>query len=85
MFNFIFLVNALPFNNSKISSTINLQFNFSDTNATSQGTTLKWKYAEAANIGHNSFSLYAYKENVEDTMPLVEKLLFESPYYEPIY
>lgn len=53
---------------------------FSDSNAVNRGTTLKWQYAEIPGIGHDGTALYNYIAP-GDTIPLVEKILFETPYH----
>lgn len=58
-------------------------YNFSDSDAVARGTTLKWQYGEVPGVGHNQNLMY---NNIltGDSMPLAERLLFESPYYPPV-
>jgi len=60
-------------------------YNFSDTDAVSRGTNLKWQYAEVPGVGHNTNLMYNTKADPTDTASIAESLLFDSPYYPPLY
>ncbi|MBW8052017.1 MAG: PKD domain-containing protein [Cytophagales bacterium] len=60
-------------------------YTFSDSDAVARGTTLKWQYAEVPGVGHNSNLMYNTKADTADTSTIAETLLFDSPYYPPVY
>jgi PKD repeat protein len=65
--------------NNRYARAVNF-YNFSDTNAVARGTTLKWQYGEVPGVGHNQNLMYN-TILVGDSMPLAERLLFETPYH----
>ena len=54
-------------------------FNFSDTNAITRGTTLKWIYDTVPGVAHSSllFSTIA----TGDSIPILERMLFKTPWH----
>ena len=58
---------------------------FSDSDAVNRGTTLKWQYAEVPGVGHDGWATYHTKADTADTASIAETLLFDSPYYPPLY
>ena len=56
-------------------------YNFSDTNAITRGTTLKWQYDSVVGIAHDGYWMYNTKRNVTDSSTIAETLLFDSPYH----
>lgn len=55
-------------------------FHFSDSAAVELGTTLKWQYGEIPGVGHDEYLMYN-SVLAGDSMPLAERLLFETPYH----
>ncbi|MGD0712437.1 MAG: PKD domain-containing protein, partial [Bacteroidales bacterium] len=55
-------------------------YHFSDSDAVARGTTLKWKYGEVPGVGHDENLMYN-TILAGDSMPLAERLLFETPYH----
>ena len=55
-------------------------YHFSDSDAVARGTTLKWQYGEVPGVGHNQNLMYN-TILAGDSMPLAERLLFETPYH----
>jgi len=53
---------------------------FSDSNAVARGTTLQWQYGEVSGVAHNQNLMYN-TILAGDSMPLAERLLFETPYH----
>ncbi len=53
---------------------------FCDTNAVNIGTTLKWQYGEVPGVGHDINAMYN-TILAGDSMPLAERLLFETPHH----
>jgi len=56
-------------------------YNFSDTNAITRGTTLKWEYDSVIGIDHNANLMYNTKRSVTDTSTIAETLLFDTPWH----
>lgn len=65
--------------NNRYERAVNF-YNFSDTNAVARGTTLKWQYGEVPGVGHDQNLMYN-TILTGDSMPLAERLLFETPYH----
>ena len=55
-------------------------YHFSDSDAVARGTTLQWQYGEVPGVAHNQNLMYN-TILVGDSMPLAERLLFETPYH----
>ncbi len=55
-------------------------YHFSDSDAVARGTTLKWQYGEVPGVGHDENLMYN-TILAGDSMPLAERLLFETPYH----
>ena len=55
-------------------------YHFSDSDAVVRGTTLKWQYGEVPGVDHNQNLMYN-TILAGDSMPLAERLLFETPYH----
>jgi len=53
---------------------------FSDTNAIARGTTLLWQYGEVPGVAHNQNLMYN-TILAGDSIPLAERLLFETPWH----
>jgi PKD repeat protein len=53
---------------------------FSDSDAVNRGTTLKWQYGEVPGVAHDQNLMYN-TILAGDSMPLAERLLFETPYH----
>jgi PKD repeat protein len=53
---------------------------FCDTDAVNIGTTLKWQYGEVPGVGHDINAMYN-TILAGDSMPLAERLLFETPHH----
>jgi len=57
---------------------------FSDTDAVNRGTSLKWQYAEVPGVAHDGNLMYSVADTA-DTVSIAEHLLFDSPYYPPVF
>ena len=55
-------------------------YNFSDSDAVARGTTLQWQYGEVPGVAHNQNLMYN-TILAGDSIPLAERLLFETPYH----
>ncbi|MBI4930660.1 MAG: PKD domain-containing protein, partial [Bacteroidetes bacterium] len=55
-------------------------YNFSDTNAITRGTTLKWVYDTVPGVGHAGATLYSTTAT-GDSIPIVERVLFDTPWH----
>jgi len=56
-------------------------YQFSTSDAILRGTTLKWQYGEVPGVDHNQYLMYN-TILAGDSMPLAERLLFETPYHD---
>ncbi len=68
-----------PQGNSRYERAQNF-YHFSDSDAVVRGTTLKWQYDTISGIGHDVYAMYN-TILAGDSMPLAERLLFETPYH----
>jgi PKD repeat protein len=55
-------------------------YSFSDSDAVVRGTTLKWQYGEVPGVGHDMYAIFN-TVLAGDSMPLAERLLFETHYH----
>jgi PKD repeat protein len=55
-------------------------YNFSTNDAIARGTTLQWQYGEVPGVAHDQNLMYN-TILAGDSMPLAERLLFETPYH----
>lgn len=56
-------------------------YSFSQTNAVTRGTTLKWVMDSVVGVGHDQINMYNTKRNSTDTFTIAERLLFKTPYH----
>ncbi len=69
--------------NNRYERAINF-YAFSDTDAVNRGTTLKWQYGEVPGVAHDQNLMYN-TILAGDSIPLAERLLFETPYHNVPY
>jgi len=54
---------------------------FSNSDAVTRGTPLKWVMDSVVGIGHDQINMYNTKRNVTDTFTIAERMLFKTPYH----
>jgi PKD repeat protein len=55
-------------------------YNFSDTNAITRGTTLKWVYDTVSGVGHDAVAMFNTPAP-GDSISIAERMLFETPWH----